>query len=32
MAAQRREDVFAGIGRKVRQDRDFRGCVKECFG
>lgn len=32
MAAQRREDVFAGIGRKVRQDRDFRRCVKECFG
>lgn len=32
MAAQRREDVFAGIGRKVRQDKDFRGCEKECFG
>jgi hypothetical protein len=32
MAAQRREDVFAGIGRKVRQDKDFRGCAKECFG
>lgn len=32
MAAQRREDVFAGIGRKVRKDSDFRGCAKECFG
>ena len=32
MAAQRREDVFAGVGRKVRQDKDFRGCATECFG
>lgn len=32
MAAQKREDVFAGIGRKVRKDSDFRECAKECFG